>query len=68
LKVKDAIAQLQKYLDPEDDIILAWWAQDMFDEVHEDEWPAVAQHIEDRMDWSYAHDTMVQMANDWQND
>lgn len=40
-------------------IVMAWWAADMFDRQDDESWQHDAEIIEDKMDWSVAHDAIT---------
>lgn len=40
-------------------IILAWWAADMFDRADDDTWQHDADVAEEHMDWSATHDSIA---------
>lgn len=65
MKVKTAI-KLLGCLDPEEQVIMAWWRQDMFTDVINDreDWESKCGWVEDQMDWSDAHDQMSKMLED----
>jgi hypothetical protein len=56
MKVKDLIAQLEKYHDPEEHIIVAYWQQEAFPDVEGEHWNDLADTATDDMDWSRAHE------------
>lgn len=44
-------------------VIIAWWDAGMFDRKDDDEWAAIAERIEDKFDWSSAHDDLEMTLN-----
>jgi hypothetical protein len=42
-------------------IVLAFWASDIFELKEGEEWANIAEHIESKMDWSRVHDDMTDM-------
>ena len=55
-KVKDAIKMLQDYLDPNEEICIAWWSKDLFEnrthsdedsKIKEDTWINVVNKFDD---------------------
>jgi len=57
MKVKDAIKQLEE-LDPEEDLLLAYWLHDCFPELPEEDWPYLSSHAEAHFDWSSTHNNL----------
>ena len=55
MKVKDIIKNLQ-HLDPESEIIHAWWDHDAFPDVADEDWSYAVGRVDDRMDWSQAQE------------
>ena len=61
MKVKDILAALEGN-DPEEELIIAWWERTGFDEdLSEDEWNNFVYKVDQKMDWSYTHDTLNEM-------
>lgn len=59
MKIEDAIKQLQAAKNRgTKSIIFAYWEADMFEREDDWAWESDAETVEDRMDWSYAHDQM----------
>lgn len=56
MKIKDAIKQL-KALNPEDDIVFAYWERDMFEDMKQEDWEDFCCRADD-MDWSQCHDSI----------
>ena len=54
MKVKEVIKNLQ-HLNPDSDIIMAWWDKDAFPDVADQNWSYAVDRVDDRMDWSQAH-------------
>ena len=54
MKVQDVIKNLKKWHDPEEHLIVAYWEQSAFD-VKDEDWTAVSDLVESKMDWSNAH-------------
>ncbi len=44
-------------------IIFAYWVASDFDRKDDEDWGAVCEIVEDKMDWSYAHDQMNDLIN-----
>ena len=45
-KVKDAIKMLQDYLDPNEEICIAWWSKDLFEnQTHSDEDSKIKEEV-----------------------
>jgi len=62
MNIKDAIALLIKEKNNgTQSIILAYWKADMFDQEDNDEWHSDTELVEDKMDWSRAHDQMTDL-------
>ena len=61
MKVKEAIRYLSER--PEDEeIVIAWWRQDMFNDVcTKEEWEEAMNSIEKWMDWSSDYETIEYM-------
>jgi hypothetical protein len=55
MKVKEAIKDLE-HLDPDADIILAWWKKDAFPDVTDKDWSYAVDRVDSRMDWSQAQE------------
>ena len=56
MKVKEAIKLLQKFKNPDDEIIFAYWEKDSFDDGVTDElWSDVCA-ADDKIDWGDAHE------------
>jgi hypothetical protein len=67
MKIEDAIKILQG--DQErgvKSIIFAYWDAEVFGRQDDDEWEGIAEYVEDQMDWSNAHDSMLDLIE--QND
>lgn len=58
MKVKDAIKSL-KELDPNEEIIFAYWENDSFD-LKKKDWNDVVEYIDSDFDWSATHDDLGQ--------
>jgi hypothetical protein len=58
MKVKEAIKQL-KELDPNDEIIIAWWEKESFD-LKKKNWNEVVGYIDSDFDWSASQDDLGQ--------
>lgn len=56
MKVKDAIKAL-KELDPNDEIIIAWWERKSFD-LKKKNWNEVVGYIDSDFDWNAIHDEL----------
>ena len=39
-------------------IVLAYWDASMFQMQDDSKWEAIAEHVEDQMDWSSTHDDL----------
>jgi len=55
MKVKEVIKDL-KHLDPEAEIIHAWWEKDAFPDVADKDWSYAVGRVDSRMDWSQAQE------------
>lgn len=64
MTVKDAIKMLGS-MNPEDDIILAFWKHSDFPHIPKDEWPDAAANAEDETDWSRTHETLDNQMKDF---
>ncbi len=62
MKVKDAIRYLNK-LEPEANIVIAWWEHDCFSNVAKADWPYAAEEA-DNMDWSATHSDIAHAIED----
>ena len=60
MKIKEAIEQLSKK-NPEDEIILAYWEQDRFPEVSDEDWPYACDIGNNKMDWSRTHEDIQEL-------
>lgn len=61
--VKEAIELLQENLDPEGEIIFAYWThEDYFDHLDEKEWHALCA-AEDEINWSFAWESIQFVAD-----
>jgi hypothetical protein len=54
MKVKDIIKNLKK-LDPESEIIHAWWDKDAFPDVADKDWSDSVDRVDREMNWSETH-------------
>jgi len=50
MKVKEVIKNLG-HLDPDADIIIAWWGKDAFPDVADKDWSYAVDRVDSRMDW-----------------
>ena len=57
MKIKEIIATLEKYQDKDQQLIIAWWGEDMFENKKEFEY---ALENEEGIDWSDVHDQMTE--------
>ena len=55
MKVKEVIKNLE-HLNPDSDIIMAWWDKDAFPDVADEDWSYAVDRVDSRMDWSQAHE------------
>tara|TARA_R110002167_G_scaffold217_1_gene1165 strand:+ start:308 stop:532 length:225 start_codon:yes stop_codon:yes gene_type:complete len=56
MKVKEAIKLLQKFTNPDDEIIFAYWDKAAFgDDVNDELWSDVCDR-DDKIDWGDAHE------------
>ena len=55
MKVKDVIKNLQ-CLDPEQSIVHTYWDKDSLQIAEDDDWEALCDIIDSKMDWSNAHE------------
>lgn len=59
MSINDAIKQLkERKAQGVKHVVLAYWEADMFEREDDDKWAADAEHIENNMDWSRAHEGM----------
>ena len=62
MKVREAIKNLG-YLNPEDDIVMAWWERDgfvdTFPNMDDSGWSHAVEMCDSKMDWSYAHEDIA---------
>lgn len=64
MTVDEAIAMLQSEKKAGiKNLIVAWWDASMFGRIDDDDWASVAQIVEDKMDWSSAHEDMQDLIN-----
>lgn len=42
-------------------IIAAWWFADQFQREDDDVWAEAAERVEQKMDWSYAHEDIREL-------
>jgi hypothetical protein len=54
MKVKEVIKNLG-HLDPEAEIVHAWWDKDCFPDVPQEDWNWAVDVVDSKMDWSNAH-------------
>ena len=54
MKVKEVIKNLG-HLDPEAEIVHAWWDKDCFPDVADKDWDWAVDVVDSKMDWSNAH-------------
>lgn len=64
MKVKELIEQLEK-LNPEEEIITAYWQHEMFDDIPAEHWAEFSCHAELDMDWSRTHEDLCWMWGDY---
>jgi len=57
MKVKDIIKELSG-LDPERELLAAWWYPEDFDRKDNDEWKSLIQFVDKNMDWSYIQEDL----------
>ncbi len=64
MKVSDAIERL-KNLNPNDEIIIAWWEADDFPDLNYDQWEYLT-HLDDagKTDWSASWDMLSMYAEE----
>ena len=55
MEAKDAIALLSK-LDPNEPLIIAWWARNSFNLKDPEDWGWVAENVTCDFDWSRTND------------
>jgi hypothetical protein len=61
MTVQEAIQALSQ-LDPEDEIIAAWWEYDAFsDSLTKEQWEEHADSVEYKMDWSQTHNDLERL-------
>lgn len=63
MKVKDAIQALQE-LDPEEEIVHAFWEKDVFNVDHK-KWNKIVEDIDEEFDWSVSHDNLQEFISIW---
>ena len=54
MKVKEVIKNLE-HLNPNSDIIMAWWDKDAFPDIADEDWSYAVDRVDDRMDWAQTH-------------
>ena len=55
MKVSQAIRILKEHYEPNDDIIIDWWAHDVYDEeIKEEGWEQVVESVENKLE--HLHD------------
>lgn len=62
------VSQAKKLLDTlndDDDIVVAWWEHDAFDDIPTDKWANACYHVEEVMDWSHTHDDMANIIKEY---
>lgn len=62
------VSQAKKLLDTlndDDDIVVAWWEHDAFDDIPTDKWADVCERVEEVMDWSHTHDDMAYIIKEY---
>jgi hypothetical protein len=65
MKVKDAIAALEKEYDPEDSIVINTWDKQDFEISESDDWEDVSQTLMDETDWSWVKQDMDEQLRSW---
>jgi len=60
MNINEAIAQLERAKElGETDIVFAYWKASALDMDGFADWPAVAEYVEEIMDWSSTHDKIT---------
>jgi len=59
MTVKDAIRYLQRDYKPDDEIIVAWWDKNFFEDMTEEKWNETVEVVDHRMDWSSTHEDII---------
>jgi hypothetical protein len=55
MKISEAIKYLSLLENQDDEIIIAWWSEEDFDDVPPGQWSDLCSSIEDNLDWSNVH-------------
>ena len=62
MTIDDAIKQLEDAKrNGKKNIVLAWWDASCFNRDDDNDWGAVCDIVEDKMDWSDAHEQMTDL-------
>jgi hypothetical protein len=62
MTIDDAIKQLKdEKKNGTKNIVFAYWDASSFDRTDDDDWAYLSQTVEDKMDWSIAHDQMTDL-------
>lgn len=57
--VADIIKELQTNFKNDDELVIAWWGKTSFEEIPQEHWEAFVNHVENKMDWSPAHEDIA---------
>jgi hypothetical protein len=69
MNINEAIRQLElAKAEGHTDIVFAYWDFHAFDMEKNPDWSAIAEWIEENMDWSEAHDQMVYIIKEGQEE
>lgn len=69
MKIQDLIDHLQRNYKPDESIVVAWWDQDHFDAAEQlspEDWAKAADYMEN-MRWSYTHDALCDVLDEFNN-
>ena len=62
MSIDEAIELLhQAKINGHTDVVFAYWDKHALDMEDNPDWPAIAEWIEEHMDWSSAHDRMTEI-------
>jgi hypothetical protein len=69
MTIDDAIKQLEdEKKNGTKNIIFAWWDASWFERKDDEDWGAICEVVEDKMDWSHAYDQMTDIIELEDND
>ena len=64
MKISEAIKYLYLIENQDDEIIIAWWSEDDFDDVPPGQWANLCSSIEDNLEWSSVQEAIEDALNE----